>query len=108
MIIPASAVETRQWFVQILRCSVLRSVDLPADPHRAADLQLDQTFSRSWTPHGFLLVIAEGIFTATDPPLRFLRRYIPPLRLGSVALDLSFMVLFFVVLIMVNVVVPLI
>jgi YggT family protein len=54
------------------------------------------------------LVVAEGIFTATDPPLRFLRRYIPPLRLGSVALDLSFMVLFFVVLIMVNVVVPLI
>jgi YggT family protein len=53
-------------------------------------------------------VVAEGIFTATDPPLRFLRRYIPPLRLGSVALDLSFMVLFFVVLIMVNVVVPLI
>ena len=67
-----------------------------------------QTFSRSWAPHGFLLVIAEGIYTATDPPLRFLRRYIPPLRLGSVALDLSFMVLFFVVLIMVNVVVPLI
>ncbi len=67
-----------------------------------------QTFSRTWAPHGILLVIAEGIFTVTDPPLRFLRRYIPPLRLGSVALDLSFMVLFFVVLILVNVVVPLI
>jgi YggT family protein len=67
-----------------------------------------QTFSRTWAPHGILLVIAEGIFTATDPPLRFLRRYIPPVRLGRVALDLSFMVLFFVVLIMVNVVVPLI
>ncbi len=66
-----------------------------------------QTFSRTWAPHGILLVIAEGMFTLTDPPLRFLRRYIPPLRLGSVALDLSFMVLFFVVLIMVNVVVPL-
>ncbi|HEV2451088.1 MAG TPA: YggT family protein [Streptosporangiaceae bacterium] len=65
-----------------------------------------QAFSRSWTPHGVLLVVAEGIFTLTDPPLRFLRRYIPPLRLGSVALDLSFMVLFFVILIMVNVVVP--
>ena len=67
-----------------------------------------QAFSRTWAPRGFLLVVAEGIFTATDPPLRFLRRYIPPLRLGSVALDLSFMVLFFVVLILVNVVVPLI
>ena len=67
-----------------------------------------QTFSRSWTPTGFLLVIAETVFTLTDPPLRFLRRYIRPLRIGSVALDLSFMVLFFAVLIMVNVIVPLI
>jgi YggT family protein len=67
-----------------------------------------QTFSRQWTPTGIMLIIAEGIYTATDPPLRFLRRYIRPVRLGSVALDLSFMVLFFVVLIMVNVVVPLI
>jgi YggT family protein len=65
-----------------------------------------QTFSRSWAPHGVLLVIAEGVFTATDPPLRFLRRYIRPLRIGRVALDLSFMVLFFAVLIMVDVVVP--
>ena len=65
-----------------------------------------QTFSRTWAPHGFLLVIADTVFTLTDPPLRFLRRYIRPLRIGSVALDLSFMVLFFVVLIMVEVVVP--
>jgi len=67
-----------------------------------------QAFSRSWSPHGVLLVLAEGVFTLTDPPLRFLRRYIRPVRLGSVALDLSFMVLFFAVLIMVNVIVPLI
>jgi YggT family protein len=67
-----------------------------------------QTFSRSWTPSGILLVVAETVFTLTDPPLRFLRRYIRPLRIGSVALDLSFMVLFFAVLIMVNVIVPLI
>jgi YggT family protein len=65
-----------------------------------------QTFSRNWTPTGVLLVIAEVVFTLTDPPLRFLRRYIRPLRIGSVALDLSFMVLFFAVLIVVNVVVP--
>jgi len=57
-----------------------------------------QAFSRSWSPRGFVLVIAEIIFTATDPPLRLLRRYIPTLRLGSVTLDLSFMVLFFVVI----------
>jgi YggT family protein len=57
-----------------------------------------QTFSRSWSPSGLLLIIAEVVFTATDPPLRFLRRFIPTIRLGSVALDLSFMVLFFVVI----------
>jgi YggT family protein len=57
-----------------------------------------QTFSRSWTPSGPLLIVAEVVFTATDPPLRFLRRFIPAVRLGSVALDLSFMVLFFVVI----------
>ncbi len=57
-----------------------------------------QAFSRSWTPTGIVLILAEFIFTATDPPLRLLRRYIPTLRLGTVALDLSFMVLFFVVI----------
>ena len=60
-----------------------------------------QAFSRSWTPHGVVLVIAETVFTATDPPLKFLSRFIPVLRLGSVALDLSFMVLFFAVLILI-------
>ena len=67
-----------------------------------------QTFARSWQPHGIVLVIAETIFTLTDPPLKFLRRYIPPLRLGRVAMDLSYMVLFIVVLILLDVVVPLI
>lgn len=57
-----------------------------------------QTFSRSWHPTGVVLIIAEVVFTATDPPLRFLRRFIPTVRLGTVALDLSFMVLFFVVI----------
>ena len=60
-----------------------------------------QAFSRSWSPRGPMLVIAELVFTATDPPLKFLRRFIPVLRLGSVALDLSFMVLFFAVLILI-------
>jgi YggT family protein len=65
-----------------------------------------QAFSRSWSPHGPVLVIAEAVFTATDPPLKFLSRFIPPLRLGTVSLDLSFMVLFFVVLVLVSYVVP--
>ena len=56
-----------------------------------------QVYARSWSPTGVLLVIAEGVYSATDPPLRFLRRYIPSVRLGSVALDLSFILLFLVV-----------
>ena len=65
-----------------------------------------QVFAREWRPSGILLVVAEGIFTATDPPLKFLRRFIPPLRLGMVAMDLSFMVLFIVILILLEVAVP--
>ena len=65
-----------------------------------------QVFARDWRPTGILLVLAEAIFTVTDPPLKFLRRFIPPLRLGMVAMDLSFMVLFIVILILLEVVVP--
>ena len=65
-----------------------------------------QVFARDWRPTGILLVLAEAIFTVTDPPLKFLRRFIPPLRLGMVAMDLSFMVLFIVVLILLEVAVP--
>ena len=65
-----------------------------------------QVFAREWRPKGIVLVIAEAIYTVTDPPLKFLRRFIPPLRIGMVAMDLSFMVLFIVVLILLEVVVP--
>ena len=52
-----------------------------------------QMFARSWRPSGPMLVVAEAIYTATDPPLRALRKVIPPLKLGSITLDLSFLVL---------------
>jgi YggT family protein len=67
---------------------------------------LVQSFARDWRPTGLLLVLAETIFTLTDPPLKFLRRFIPPLRIGMVALDLSFTVLFIVVLILLEEAVP--
>ncbi|HEV2797977.1 MAG TPA: YggT family protein [Nocardioides sp.] len=50
-----------------------------------------QVFARRWEPHGPLLVALEGVYTATDPPIVALRRVVPPLRLGSIALDLSFL-----------------
>jgi len=54
-----------------------------------------QVFSRDWRPTGFVLVLAEGVYSLTDPPLRALRRVIKPIRLGSVQLDLAFIALFF-------------
>jgi YggT family protein len=65
-----------------------------------------QVFARDWRPKGIILVLAEAIFTLTDPPLKFLRRFIPPLRIGMAALDLSFTVLFIVLLILLEVAVP--
>lgn len=53
-----------------------------------------QMLARDWRPKGFVLVIAEIIYTLTDPPLRALRKVIPPLRLGAVSFDLAFIVLF--------------
>ena len=49
-----------------------------------------QMFARSWVPHGPVLVVLEGVYTITDPPVKALRKVIPPLRLGGVAIDLSF------------------
>lgn len=56
-------------------------------------------FVRDWRPRGINLVVAEVVMTVTDPPLKFFRRFIPPLRLGAVSLDLSFIVVFFIVMI---------
>ncbi len=53
-----------------------------------------QMLARDWQPKGFLLIIAEIIYTLTDPPLRALRKVIPPLRLGQISFDLAFIVLF--------------
>ena len=54
-------------------------------------------FKPDWRPRGILLPLAEIIYLLTDRPLSFVRRFIPPLRIGPVALDLSFIVLFFAV-----------
>ncbi len=51
-----------------------------------------QVFARSWQPRGAALVILEAVYSMTDPPIKALRRLIPPLRLGGLALDLSFLV----------------
>ena len=52
-----------------------------------------QVFARQWRPTGIVLVVAEAIYTVTDPPLRALRKVLPPLRIGGIALDLAFLAL---------------
>ena len=59
-----------------------------------------QMLARSWQPRGAVLVLCEIIYTVTDPPLRAIRRVLPPLRLGMVALDLSPLVLFVLIYIL--------
>ena len=54
-------------------------------------------FARSWRPSGAVAVGLEVVYSVTDPPLKALRRVIPPLRLGNFSIDLGFMVLLFVV-----------
>ena len=61
-------------------------------------------FARSWQPGKGMVVVLEGTYTVTDPPLKLLRRFIPPLRLGGVALDMSFFVLMIIVYILLNLV----
>ena len=60
-------------------------------------------FARSFRPSGALAAVLEVCYSVTDPPLRALRRIIPPLRLGSISLDLGFLVLFVLVSILMNV-----
>ncbi|MHA7180489.1 YggT family protein [Arthrobacter sp. MDB2-24] len=62
-----------------------------------------QGFARDWRPQKLALVLASGVYSVTDPPVKGLRRLIPPLRMGGVQLDLAFLVLFILVLILMSV-----
>jgi YggT family protein len=67
-------------------------------------LDFVQMFARSWRPRGPILIIAEGVYTITDPPLRAIRRVIPPLRLGTVQLDLAFLIVLIGLQLLINLV----
>ncbi|HEX6887824.1 MAG TPA: YggT family protein [Candidatus Nanopelagicales bacterium] len=55
---------------------------------------LIMVFARDYQPTGVVVIIFESVMMVTDPPLKALRRVIPPLRIGQVSLDLAFLVLF--------------
>ena len=66
-------------------------------------IEWTRQFARSWRPIGTAAIGLELVYAATDPPIRALRRLVPPLQLGTVSLDLSVIILL-VVLIIVRVV----
>ena len=53
--------------------------------------------ARGFKPAGLVAMLLELVFSLTDPPLKALRRVLPPLRVGGVSLDLAFLVLFILV-----------
>lgn len=61
-------------------------------------------FNRSWRPRGAGLVLAEVVYSATDPPIRFVRRFVHPLRIGPVAVDLAFTIVFLAALVLMSIV----
>nr|WP_154921125.1 YggT family protein [Microbacterium testaceum] len=52
-------------------------------------------FNREWRPRGATLVLAEIVYTVTDPPIKLIRRVIPPLRIGGIAIDFGFAIVMF-------------
>ncbi len=56
--------------------------------------------ARSWRPSGLVAAGLEVVYATTDPPLKAIRKVIPPLNLGSIRLDLAFMVLLIAVYIL--------
>ncbi|MDQ2797232.1 MAG: YggT family protein [Actinomycetota bacterium] len=67
-----------------------------------ARISLDWTrqFARAWRPAGVAAVGVELVYAATDPPIRLLRRLVPPLQLGTVSLDLSVMIVLIVLIVL--------
>jgi YggT family protein len=61
-------------------------------------------FARSFRPQGLLAMALELAFTATDPPIKAVRKVLPPLRIGSISLDLGFTVVLFVTYVLMSVV----
>ncbi|MCI2958819.1 YggT family protein [Agromyces atrinae] len=67
-------------------------------------LDLIQNFNRSWRPRGGWVVAVELVYTLTDPPVKFFRRLLPPLRLGGIALDFGWSIAMLTVIIAMSVV----
>ncbi|MBR20905.1 MAG: hypothetical protein CMF57_00425 [Leifsonia sp.] len=63
-----------------------------------------QALNRGWRPQGAVVILAEVVYTITDPPIRLVRRVIPPLQIGSIRLDLAWTIVLIVLLILMSLV----
>lgn len=84
---------------------LLRLVNLLIDAYMAlliARMVLSwvNVLSPGFRPRGLAWSLIDVVYRLTDPPLRFLNRYIPPLRMGPVAFDMSFLVLYFLLIVL--------
>lgn len=66
-------------------------------------LDLARTFARQWRPRGLGLVLAEAVYAVTDPPVKLVRRVIPPLRVGGAALDFAWSIVMLACIILTSV-----
>ena len=58
---------------------------------------------RDWQPRGPMLVVAEVIYSVTDPPLRALRKVLKPVRIGNMMLDLAFIIVLIAVYVLMGI-----
>lgn len=63
-------------------------------------LEMTRQFARSWRPAGAAAIGFELVYSLTDPPIKLLRRLVPPLQLGTVSLDLSVIILLIVLVVL--------
>ncbi len=66
-------------------------------------LDLARMFARQWRPRGIGLVLAEIVYAVTDPPIKLVRRVIPPLRVGGAALDFAWSIVMLACIILISV-----
>ena len=63
-------------------------------------IEWTRQFARSWRPIGTAAIGLELVYVTTDPPIRAVRRLVPPLQLGTVSLDLSVIILLIVLIVL--------
>ena len=66
-------------------------------------LDLVRVFARRWRPRGVGLVLAEFVYVVTDPPIKLVRRVVPPLRVGGAALDFAWSIVMLACIILISV-----